>query len=140
AASAYENVEWINKLTEFVVGVARTKPEVKIIRICFSHQIIARALSSTIVPNNGIWEVGPTKVKLNEVGKELFGVPTIERFHRDHIPSVPSPFLPIGSMPVCENQGMVLSLKDIQILTLQGHPKFTDGIVEHIVEAGVSVG
>ncbi|KDQ51912.1 hypothetical protein JAAARDRAFT_40737 [Jaapia argillacea MUCL 33604] len=177
AASAYENVEWINKLTEFVARVARTKPEVKIIGICFGHQIIARALSGTVVPNNGIWEVGPTKVELNEVGKELFGVSafTIEQFHRDHVPSVPSPFLPIGSTPVCANQGMVLfyedgrgvlgpaangaangtvngsavnggavkgprSLKDVQILTLQGHPEFTDGIVEHIVEARVSVG
>lgn len=30
AASAYENVEWINKLTAYVADIAKTKPHIKI--------------------------------------------------------------------------------------------------------------
>lgn len=41
--------------------------------ICFGHQIVGRALGGTCEPNNGIWEVGPTNVKLSEIGKKLFG-------------------------------------------------------------------
>jgi hypothetical protein len=42
--------------------------------ICFGHQIVGLALGSTCVPNNGIWEVGPSNVKLSEVGKKVFGM------------------------------------------------------------------
>lgn len=41
--------------------------------ICFGHQIIARALGSQVVKNNGIWEIGTTDVKLTDVGKAVFG-------------------------------------------------------------------
>ncbi|KDQ51913.1 hypothetical protein JAAARDRAFT_40738 [Jaapia argillacea MUCL 33604] len=190
AASAYENVDWINALIDYVGTIAKTKPAIKLIGICFGHQIIARALSGTCVPNSGRWEVGPTSVDLSDVGREVFGVGrfNIEQFHRDHVPSVPPHFEAIGSTGLTPNQGMVLfyrreggtalvreesggsmekgnsgasangntraltngtsksdtsprrSLNDIQILTLQGHPEFTDGIVEHIIEARASVG
>jgi len=42
--------------------------------ICFGHQIVGLALGGTCVPNNGIWEVGPSNVKLSEVGKKVFGM------------------------------------------------------------------
>ena len=41
--------------------------------ICFGHQIVARALGKDCVPNNGVWEVGPTPIDLTETGKQLFG-------------------------------------------------------------------
>lgn len=42
--------------------------------ICFGHQIIAMALGGTCVNNNKTWEVGPTAVKLNDLGKKIFGI------------------------------------------------------------------
>ncbi|KAJ3558428.1 hypothetical protein NM688_g930 [Phlebia brevispora] len=150
AASAYENLEWINKLVAFTASVAETKPNVKLIGICFGHQIISRALGKDCVPNGGTWEVGPTKLDLTETGKQVFGVDTlnIEQMHRDHVPEVPSGCHLLASTPVSYNQGYVRyatskttpSLEDIQIFTVQGHPEFTKRIVDSIVDARASTG
>jgi GMP synthase-like glutamine amidotransferase len=67
--------------------------------------------------------------------------------HQDHVPSVPHNFHLLGSTPVSINQGMVrfygdraprsandIHPDDIHILTLQGHPEFTEPIVTGLVE------
>ncbi|KAH9919503.1 class I glutamine amidotransferase-like protein [Epithele typhae] len=152
SASAYENLEWINKLVEFVRFVATDRPNVRLIGICFGHQIIARALGGECVPNDGKWEIGPTKLDLTEAGKKLFGVPelNIQQMHRDHVPKVPSSFHLLGSSPVSPNQGMVelypgaspesLKPEDVHIFTVQGHPEFHQQIVDEIVKARSSIG
>ncbi|KAF8154701.1 class I glutamine amidotransferase-like protein [Crassisporium funariophilum] len=154
AASAYENIEWTNKLVGYISRVADTKPHVKLIGICFGHQIVARALGGECVPNGGRWEVGPTPIELTDIGKQLFGnhdTLNIQQMHRDHVPSVPLNFHLLASSPVSLNQGMVrfasLSnpmpgkpLPPIQILTVQGHPEFTESVVSAIVEQRFSSG
>jgi hypothetical protein len=70
----------------------------------------------------------------------------IQQMHRDHVPSVPPSFHLLGSTSVTRNQGMVQfsdlnarvpevdgSMPSIHILTLQGHPEFTTGIVKEII-------
>ncbi|KAI0087198.1 class I glutamine amidotransferase-like protein [Irpex rosettiformis] len=152
AASAYENVEWINKLVEYTAKIAGEKPHIKLIGICFGHQIIARALGEECVPNGGKWEIGPTTLQLTNVGKELFGVESlnIQQMHRDHVPNVPKSCLLLGSTSTSTNQGFIRyapdapasnpSLSDIQIFTVQGHPEFTERIVSAVVEARTATG
>ncbi|KAK7052321.1 glutamine amidotransferase type-1 domain-containing protein [Favolaschia claudopus] len=159
-ASAYEDIEWINKLVEFTARVATTKPKLKIVGICFGHQIVARALGGRCVKNGGKWEVGPTAVALTALGKEVFGVDTlsvltastletpqyIEEMHQDHVPEVPPTFHLLGSTVVSVNQGMVrfdspresqspVALSNIHIFTVQGHPEFNEPIVTKLVAA-----
>ncbi|KAJ7176622.1 class I glutamine amidotransferase-like protein [Mycena filopes] len=145
-ASAYDDIEWINKLVDYVVHVATTKPKVKIIGICFGHQIVARALGGRCVKNDR-WEVAPTPVALTPLGKEIFGVDTlfIEMMHQDHVPELPPTFHLLGSTTVSMTQGMVrfnspdapppspVALSDIHIFTVQGHPEFHEGIVSKLV-------
>jgi len=145
AASAYEDVEWINKLVEYASGLPHSKPDVKLFGICFGHQIIGRALGGTCTLNSQ-WEVGITEVQLTEIGQRIFGVKSlnIQEMHRDHVPTVLSGFELLGSTGVCHNQGMVryipdasgglAKLSDIQIFTVQGHPEFTKSIVSKIVK------
>ena len=70
----------------------------------------------------------------------------IQQMHRDHVPSVPPTFHLLGSTSVTRNQGMVQfsdpdarvpevngPMPPIHILTLQGHPEFTTGIVKEII-------
>ncbi|GJE98213.1 class I glutamine amidotransferase-like protein [Phanerochaete sordida] len=151
AASAYENFEWINRLVAYVASVAETKPNVKIIGICFGHQIVARALGKDCVPNNGIWEAGLVTIELTETGKQLFGGRdelNIQQMHRDHIPEIPKGCELLASTSVCKNQGFVRFTpgttsrrpKDIQIFTVQGHPEFTEGIVSKVVDLRASTG
>ena len=71
----------------------------------------------------------------------------IQQMHRDHVPSVPPSFHLLGSTSVSRNQGMVQfsdldaripeidgPMPPIHILTLQGHPEFTTGIVKEIIK------
>lgn len=86
--------------------------------------------------------------------------------HRDHVPSVPPSFHLLGSTPVSPVQGLVRfrsssltdsaitsidppasdippverTLKDVHILTLQGHPEFTAPIVKKIIDAREEAG
>ncbi|KAJ7768326.1 class I glutamine amidotransferase-like protein [Mycena metata] len=145
-ASAYDDIEWINKLVDYTVHVATTKPKIKIVGICFGHQIVARALGGRCVKNDR-WEVAPTPVSLTALGKEIFAVDKlfIEMMHQDHVPEVPPTFHLLGSTDVAVNQGMVrfnspdaplpspVSLSDVHIFTVQGHPEFHEGIVSKLV-------
>jgi hypothetical protein len=53
--------------------VATGYPQVRLIGICFGHQIIASALGGECVPNDGTWEIGVTDVILSPTGKGIFG-------------------------------------------------------------------
>ncbi|TRM60999.1 class I glutamine amidotransferase-like protein [Schizophyllum amplum] len=115
AASAYDDKEWINKLTGWVKWLAETKPSIKIFGICFGHQIVAR--------------------------KAVFGKDSLylQQMHRDHVPDVVPGFRLLGSTPICRNHGMVkyadTDPQSIHILTVQGHPEFTAQMVDKIVDA-----
>ncbi|KAI0635143.1 class I glutamine amidotransferase-like protein [Trametes polyzona] len=152
AASAYENLDWINRLVDYVRFLAKEKPHVRIFGICFGHQIVARALGGECVPNDGKWEIGVTEIGLTDVGKKLFGVDklNLEQMHRDHVPAVPPSFHLLGSTDVSVNQGMVqlypnaspenVAPENIHIFTVQGHPEFHKAITQEIVRARHSTG
>jgi len=153
ASSAYENIEWINKLVAYIAKIAETKPRIKLLGICYGHQIIARALGAQCVRNNGVWEVGPTPLQLTDTGKQIFGVDSlsIQEMHQDHIPQLPDGVHLLGSTGVSYNQGMVRyaksadvqtspSVEDIQIFTVQGHPEFTETLVTGIIDARKAAG
>lgn len=72
----------------------------------------------------------------------------IQQMHRDHVPTIPASFNgsrieQLGSTPFTPNQGYVLyrqskdgvDKKSIQVFSVQGHPEFTQRIVEAVVEA-----
>jgi len=145
AASAHEDSPWINTLVRYIAHVAENKPYIKIVGICFGHQIISRALGGECVPNGGIWEIGPTSIRLTEIGKQFFGrsdTLNIQQMHRDHVPTVPPSFYLLGSSPTSYNQGMVrfssganpsTPLPPVQIITIQGHPEFNEPIITAII-------
>lgn len=136
----------------YVRQVALEKPSIRLIGICFGHQIIARALGGECVPNDGKWEAGVTEIALTDVGRRLFGASTlnIQQMHRDHVPDVPPSFDLLGSTPIAPNQGMVqfypsadsdsAKAEDVHIFTVQGHPEFTQRISDKIVNARASTG
>lgn len=74
---------------------------------------------------------------------------TIQQMHRDHVPGVPDTFHLLASTPLTPNHGMVhfvpassnpSLLGSVHILTLQGHPEFTEPIVSAIIEQRTSSG
>jgi hypothetical protein len=75
-------------------------------------------------------------------------IQNIQQVHRDHVPAVPPTFHLLGSTPAYYNQGMVrfspsspassdpstLRLTDIHILTIEGHPDFTQPVMDAIID------
>lgn len=72
----------------------------------------------------------------------------IQQMHRDHVPTIPSGYNGsgielLGSTTSTPNQGFVLyrptkeenQKKPIQVFSVQGHPEFTQWIVQAIIEA-----
>ncbi|KXN85526.1 Putative glutamine amidotransferase-like protein C13C5.04 [Leucoagaricus sp. SymC.cos] len=157
ATNAYDDsIEWVRTLLSFLKDVIENHPKVKSCGICFGHQIVCRALGGQCTPNAGQWEIGPTPVDLTDMGKSIFGVDqvSLQQTHRDHVPleSLEKQFASgdlhlIGHTGVTGNQGVlkfnsspsdpeyevVKSHRDIHVLTLQGHPEFSESIVTGIV-------
>ncbi|KAF5383471.1 hypothetical protein D9757_006077 [Collybiopsis confluens] len=166
-ADAYAQLEWIRILQTFIVHLARDHPGVRLFGICFGHQIISIALGGDCVNNDGKWESGPTKIRLTDVGRRVFGKGhselVLHEMHQDHVPLVPRGFHLLASTDISMNQGMLalngdalatfseppqhsnielgissFSPKDIHILTVQAHPEFTNPIVAKIVDVLVA--
>ncbi|KAG9093679.1 hypothetical protein FRC07_011431, partial [Ceratobasidium sp. 392] len=73
AASAYAPLPWIPPLLDFVARVTKDFSKIRVLGICFGHQIIAGALGGLCVANEKGWEVGVFDVQLNSLGSEIFG-------------------------------------------------------------------
>jgi GMP synthase-like glutamine amidotransferase len=69
---AFEDDEWILTLVEFV-RKALLHDRVKIVGICFGHQIVARAMGALVARGDQGWEISVVETRLTEKGKEVFG-------------------------------------------------------------------
>ena len=59
---------------EFVKGIFDSGSKVKVIGVCFGHQIVGRALGAKVDRSDGGWEVSVVPIELSAEGKRLFGV------------------------------------------------------------------
>lgn len=137
---AFESEPWIVELVEYVRKALASDGRVRVIGVCFGHQIIGRALGVPVGRNIGGWEVSVTKVRLKEKGRELLGgkeVMKIQQMHRDSVSSIPAGAEPLAESDVCAVQGLVVPGK---AMTVQGHPEFTEAIVRELLEARRTTG
>lgn len=70
--NSYDDLPWINKLVEFTQKVY-AHDRVRIIGVCFGHQIVGRALGVKVGPSDLGWEIAVCDMDLTSTGKELFG-------------------------------------------------------------------
>ncbi|CAG8612588.1 28519_t:CDS:2 [Gigaspora margarita] len=117
ASSAYDDIPWINRLVDFTKLIINKHQHIKLIGICFGHQIIARAAGGQVIKNPLGWEIGVTEVSLTDVGTNFF---KMDRFTSKS-----------------SIQGMI---KGNQILTIQGHPEFVSESTKIIINARLNKG
>lgn len=131
--SASDTTPWINRLVAYTKSVlAQTR--VRIIGVCFGHQIVGRALGSVVTRSPLGFEISVCKVDLTETGKSLFDGNDslhIMQMHRDIVVAYPLGVKLLGSSPICENQGMYVQRR---LITVQAHPEFRDDIMKEIIE------
>lgn len=131
--SASESPPWINRLIAYTESVL-AQNRVRVIGVCFGHQIVGRALGSSVIRSPLGFEISVSKVDLTETGKSLFDGKDclhIMQMRRDTVVSCPPGVKPLGSSPMCENQGMYVQRR---LFTLQAHPEFKHDIVKEIIE------
>lgn len=146
--SAYDNNPWTNKLVAFIKEILN-QDRVRIIGVCYGHQIVGRAMGVKCAPSNRGWEVSVSKVDLTEEGKKLFQrnslvshtisdpciplilIQSIMQMHKDIVYDYPPLVEKLGSSSLCEVQGMHIPRR---LITVQGHPEFDKEIMVEILK------
>lgn len=120
-----------NKLIQYLSNVITGGYNVKLLGICFGHQIIARSIGLKTGVNPLGWEMGNTIVKN---GEDTF---VISEMHRDIVYAENLDVLEkfnistFGSSDKCNIQGF----KGGKLLTFQGHPEFDSDLTMAMIKS-----
>ncbi|KAI1274303.1 putative class I glutamine amidotransferase [Xylaria sp. FL0933] len=130
--NAFDNDEWIIRLVQFTKRCLEGG-RVRVIGICFGHQIIGRALGAELGRNTRGWEVSVVEHELTEEGKKVLGMEkmSIHQMHRDAVLTFPPGVTQLAHTDVCDNQGMYIPGR---MISVQGHPEFTEEMVREILD------
>lgn len=71
--NAFDNDPWLLKLVEFTRKVL-SQDRVRLIGVCFGHQIVGRAMDVKVDRGDRGWEVSVSPVRLTPRGQQLFGL------------------------------------------------------------------
>ncbi|KAI9667722.1 MAG: hypothetical protein M1821_000539 [Bathelium mastoideum] len=140
-ANAFDNPPWNVKLIEFTRKVLEEQDRVRVIGVCYGHQIMGRALGMKVDRSYAGWEISVMPMELTEKGKELFKIDgktmELHQMHRDILLEYPDDVEKLASSPRCYVQGMY---KKNKLITVQGHPEFNHEIVTELLNARHDVG
>ncbi|OLN95729.1 putative glutamine amidotransferase-like protein C13C5.04-like protein 1 [Colletotrichum chlorophyti] len=137
--NAFDSDPWILKLVDFTKKAIDTG-RVRVIGVCFGHQIIGRSLGVEVKRSELGWEVAVVDVNLTPKGKELFQLDKmrIQQMHRDVVTANPPGSESLAYTSLCPVQSFYSPKR---YLTVQGHPEFTGPIMREILhsrhEAGI---
>jgi GMP synthase-like glutamine amidotransferase len=157
--NSFDDSPWIKTLVEYTAKVL-AQDRVRIIGVCFGHQIVGRAMGVKVGRNPDGWESAVHDVQLTAKGKEIFQKDSLVRFcpfrtslrrphsinnlvqslqfmHRDIVFYYPPGVEELGSNPVCKVQGMYTPKR---LITVQGHPEFSEEIMVEILETRHKMG
>ena len=130
---AFGDDPWIQYLVKYTQGAILSN-RVRVVGVCFGHQIVGRALGAKVARSEGgVWEASVCQYTQTSKGKELFGgkdILNIFQMHKDLVYSYPAGVEELGSSDKCKVQGMYIPKK---LITVQGHPEFTEEIEEELI-------
>lgn len=130
--SAYDDIPWVKQLKEWIVKAA--KKEVKLLGVCFGHQMIAEALGGKVEKSTKGWGVGIRES--NIVDDEMISsFPNAKMRllynHHDQVVKLPKKATLVATSEFCENDAYRIGKN---ILCFQGHPEFTEEYEAHLLK------
>ncbi|HBR98476.1 MAG TPA: hypothetical protein DD979_14035 [Gammaproteobacteria bacterium] len=146
--SAYDDVAWIQQLSDFIRRC--NEQQHKLAGICFGHQLIAQALGGTTARAEQGWGVGLHTWQLQQTPPHgLAGDDTLSLLasHQDQVQILPPNATRVACSDFCPNAAMQIGE---HILSFQGHPEFvcdyakalmqsrTDRIPADTIQAGLA--
>jgi GMP synthase (glutamine-hydrolysing) len=130
---AEDDLPWINELITFVQRLYREN--VKLVGICFGHQVIAKALGGQVVKSDKGWGVG---VSVNEVANQLDWMqPTKAEMklivsHQDQVVQLPEGSQVLAASDFCP--AYMYQVGEC-FLSVQGHPEFSKSYSNDLMES-----
>ena len=128
----YEDRPWIADLMAFVRQC--WEQEIRMVGICFGHQLIAHALGGETRKADVGWGFGIHSARLSEhpewmtdrdqIHGDMYNLVVI---HQDQVVDMPPGFRAIASNDFCPNSMIVA---DGRMLGIQGHPEFSKAFCE----------
>eukprot|EP00347_Sterkiella_histriomuscorum_P018325 403345936 len=143
--------EWIEPLKEFVRNVYNNYKQIKVVGICFGHQLIAQSLggkTQKMIPGeeeclyigkeeitlkDSFYEIPAVKQVMKEFGLEntkLEGPLIINAVHQDHVLIPPPNAIVHGSSQRTEVE--LYTIED-RVFTFQAHPEFSQHQMKEFV-------
>ncbi len=130
-ASVYDKTPWIDRLQKFIIEL--NIHNIKLIAICFGHQLVAQAFGGKAENSNKGWGVG---VHTSQIHKSLpWMSPVLQNFnvlvsHQDQVTKLPADATLIASNEFCANGMFQLGNN---MLAMQGHPEFNKQYAETLM-------
>lgn len=136
----YDATPWMDPLRDFVRGAHAAKTP--LVGVCFGHQIVADALGGDVRKSPKGWGVGRHTYDI--LGRRPWMADAGERFslavsHQDQVITPPAGAVTLASSAHTDHA--MLAYDGAPIISVQGHPEFTDGFVSALYSArrGVSL-
>ena len=131
--SCYEDIEWIHNLKSKIVEM--DKLNIRMVGICFGHQLIMYALGGEVKPNKNGWEVSVSDIFTTDRGYDILCQNnkrrySINQMHKDIVSKLPENFEELFYNSNSRNQGCIKN----NILTFQGHPEYNPFVINEFLE------
>lgn len=129
--SAYDDVPWIKKLQQWIIQANRTN--LKLVGICFGHQIIAQALGGLVERAQRGWGTGVRESSIVASSAQRYfpdGRLRLLYNHHDQVTLLPKEATLIATSTFCPNESFAIGQ---HILTFQGHPEYIPEYAVHLL-------
>ena len=130
-AGAYEDHDWIEPLSNWIVEAAQA--EIKMLGVCFGHQVIAQALGGKVEMSNKGWGVGVRSLLTTPDSPFCQSLPKhldLIYSHKDQVVKLPPTARNFLGDDFCPYAGFTIGE---HIVTLQGHPEFSAEYSEQLL-------
>ena len=127
---AYEQIAWIDTLSDFIRDCYAAN--IKMVGICFGHQILAQALGGRVELSEKGWGFGEKPFAISNKKAWMGATPSTCNLyfaHQDQVTVLPPDAELLGGSEFCP---IALYTVGDNVLAIQGHPEFTPSIMEDI--------